>query len=888
MTAVGWAVGIRRYDRAMVLLEREPMLALLGERLAEMRGGRGRLVLISGEAGLGKTALLDAFTRGLPRGTQVLRGACDPVVPGRAFAPLIDMAAQLRDGLRTALASADRDRVFEQFLAILRAHSPGCVAIFEDLHWADSATLDLLRVVGRRLPTIPVLLVGTYQGHEVVGEHPLRLTLGDLPAHLVSEVEIPPLTVAAVRTLVAGTGLDPAELHGATGGNPFFVTEVIAAGDRTLPSTVRDAVLTRVARLSQEARQVIRAAAVLGPRVEPQLIVAVAAGPAASAGLQECLRRGMLQEQAGVISFRHEIARRAVLDAMAPAERAGLNAVALHHLRSTVTHADVVRLAQHAIESGDGEEIVSLAPRAAEQAAGLGAHGEAADYLAAALSFPSAVNDRTRAELLERHACECSLADRVAAARSAQQEALAIWRRLDDPLREGDGLRALSGYMWLGGEGERARETVESAVGVLEPIVPHGHEMALALATVAQRRLVAAQDDEAAATWARRGLDLAERIGDEPVAIHALTTLAVAEIYQGVPGGWDRLEGALLRARAGGLSDAIARALINLVEAARDFRRYDLADRYVDEAGSFLGDHGFDLYRRLLGSRIAEIALERGRWGLAERQALSLLDERAQSNQVRVRALVVLGRLRARRGEPGAWAALDEAMAIVGPGELQEICPLHAARAEAAWFGGDLVRAGDEAVAGLDVGIRVEAELQQGELAFWAWRAGRIERLPEGGERGYVLHAAGRFREAALAWADIGCPYQQAAALADSEMEADLREALAMLHALGARALGRRVSHRLRGMGARRIPRGPRPSTRSNPAGLSTRELEILVLIREGARNSDITERLVLSPKTVDHHVSAILRKLGVPDREAACHEADWLGLQVGGSVAPK
>jgi DNA-binding CsgD family transcriptional regulator/tetratricopeptide (TPR) repeat protein len=595
----------------------------------------------------------------------------------------------------------------------------------------------------------------------------------------------------------------------------------------------------------------------------------------------------MLQEQAGLISFRHEIARRAVLDAMAPAERAGLHADALRHLRSAVPHADVMRLTQHAIESGDGEAILALAPRAADRAAGLGAHGEAADYLAVALGVPSAMDDATRAGLLERYAGECSLSDRVPAARSAQEEALATWQRLEEPLRAGDGLRALSGYMWLGGEGERARETAESAVSALEPIIPHGHEMALALATVAQRRLVAAQDDEAAAAWARRALDLAERIGDEPVAIHALTTLAAAEIYQGVPGGWERLEEALARARAGRLSDAIARALINLVEAARDLRRYDLADRYVDEAASFLGDHGFELYRRLLGSRIAELALERGRWSLAEHQALALLDERARSNQVRVRALVVLGRLRARRGEPGAWAALDEAAAIVGPGELQEICPLHAARAEAAWLEGDLVRTGDEAVAGLDVGPRVEAELLHGELAFWAWRAGRIEVLPEGSERGYALHAAGRFREAAEAWAAVGCPYQQAAALADSDTEADLREALAILHALGAGALGRIAGHRLRGMGARRIPRGPRPSTRSNPAGLSTRELEILLLVREGARNSDIAERLVLSPKTVDHHVSAILRKLGVADRAAACREAERLGLQVGGPVAP-
>src|SRR5688572_3049899 len=125
----------------MSVLERGPMLAHLRERLAEARRGRGQLAILSGEAGIGKTTLVDAFVTGLPRATRVLRGSCDPVVPRRPFAPIVDISAQVGHGLQDALATGDRDRVFDSFLAILREQRPGAVVILEDLHWADSTTL---------------------------------------------------------------------------------------------------------------------------------------------------------------------------------------------------------------------------------------------------------------------------------------------------------------------------------------------------------------------------------------------------------------------------------------------------------------------------------------------------------------------------------------------------------------------------------------------------------------------------------------------------------------------------------------------------------------------------------------------------------------------------
>jgi DNA-binding NarL/FixJ family response regulator len=870
----------------MPLLEREPLLEQLRAGLAAARGGKGRLVLVTGEAGIGKTAVINAFASQLPRGTTTLRGACDPVVPARPFAPIADMAVQIGGGLRAALLRADREAVFDRFLAVLRGLPSGSVIIIEDLHWADAATLDLLRILGRRLAETRVLVVGTYRGHEIAAAHPLRLAFGDLPPSQVIEVAVPPLTAVAVTALASGTGLDPTQLHQATAGNPFFVTEIVAGGGTALPSSVRDAVAARVGRLSPEAQGVLHAVAVLGERAELLLIVAVA-DVGTPAALDECLAREMLQRHGEEVTFRHELARRAVLDAIPIDERRRLHRRVLRTLRAGVVEPDPVRLGRHAIEAGDAEAIVETAPLAAERAAGLGAHREAADFLATVLAFPDDLDDRRRADLLERYANECSLSDRVAAARTAEEAALVVWRALGDPVREGEGLRAMSWYMWQSGEGDRARVVARQAVEKLEPVAPDSHELAQAYARLAQLTVNSGQDDAAAHLWGTRALELAERIGDEPIAVHALLTLALAAVY--LDGSIDiaKLEEALGRARAADLHEDTIRSLINLVETGRDMRRYDVADRYIAESVAFLREHEFELYRLHLRSRIAQVALEEGRWDAAEFEARSLIAGTSRSSQARLHALEVLGRLGARRGSGDAWSFLDQALAITGPGEHQDIFPLRAARAEAAWLDGDLVRSGDEAMAALRLAEPSEPAYWYSDLSFWAWRAGRIDELPAGSEPAYALHAEGNHRAAAEAWARIGCPYERAAALADSDDETDLRDALAILQPIGAGVLRDRVRKRLRGLGARQIPRGPRRSTVANPAGLSSREMDVLALIRTGARNADIADRLVISQKTVDHHVSAILKKLGVPNREAARREAAKFGLEDGESAGP-
>ena len=869
----------------MEVLERATVLAQVGGLLETARTTRGHIALIVGEAGIGKTTLVETFCADRTRGGDVLWGVCDSVVPPRPFAPLIDIAVQVEGSLRTSLDAGDRNGIFDALLSLMRQPDGPDVLVLEDLHWADHATLDLLRVLGRRMRGIRTLLLGTYRPDEVGEDHPLRLAIGDLPAADVTEILLAPLSLGAVETLVGSRPIDPTALHAATAGNPFFVTEVLASGGEDLPASVRLAVLSRVSRLSPAAVKALRAASILGQRSYPHLVQEVA--PCERAAIEECISRGMLQRDGDGLRFRHQLAERAVADSLPEAASLDLHRRALEALNRDGAHPSI--LAHHAGAAGDPSAF-RLARAAADRAADLGAHREAAAHYGIALRMAASVDLPVLGEVLEAHARESSMTDQLEQALASQRQALETWRRLKDPRREGDCLRALSTMLWFAGEGALSIEVAESAVELLESVSPPSHELALAYATLAQRHMVAATADRLAIASAERALGLGERLGDEAVAVHALTTLGVMEIFLGQEEGWAKLIESMERGKAAHLSDDVARAMLNLVQTARDMRRYAIAEQYFDESMDYFGSHEFDLYRRTVIGDFTEVALDRGHWDAARDYALEVLAESGARDVLRIRPLTVLGRITARRGDADPWPLLDEALELANRRhEIQDLCPLYAARAEAAWLDEDLIRAGEEARKGIALLVHPMSAgpWWMGELAFWMWKAGGREKLPEGTAEPYALHAAGRQRHAADAWRAIGCPYQQALALADSDQEADLKRAVALFGTLGAPRMANRVARLLRDRGVRSIPRGPRAATRKHPLGLTPRESEVLALLGERLRNVDIAERLVVSPKTVDHHVSAILTKLGVRNRAEAVEKMVHLGNQDGDARRP-
>jgi DNA-binding CsgD family transcriptional regulator len=298
--------------------------------------------------------------------------------------------------------------------------------------------------------------------------------------------------------------------------------------------------------------------------------------------------------------------------------------------------------------------------------------------------------------------------------------------------------------------------------------------------------------------------------------------------------------------------------------------------------------HGLELTHFYLLAYMSRLELDEGNWTTAGDLAEVVLGERFSSTFPRMVALVTLALVRARRGDPDVWSALDEARALSEPtGELIRIAPVAAARAEAAWLAGDARAVATESEAVFQLALERGAARGTGELAILRRRVGLEDEVPNDLPEPYALQLSGDYVGAAAAWKALGRPYDAALALADGDEEQSLRQAFDELQQLGARPAAAIVARRLQERGVRNLPRGPRPSTRSNEAQLTTRELQVLELLADGLRNAAIAERLFLSPRTVDHHVAAILRKLDVQNRGEAVAEAGRLGLLQDPQPAP-
>jgi DNA-binding CsgD family transcriptional regulator/tetratricopeptide (TPR) repeat protein len=867
-----------RPPTSVELLERDDALAELGRHRESARAGAGRLVLVSGEAGVGKTSLLRRFTEDLP----TLWGFCEPLRTPRPLGPLVDIGDQLGWDVEEALAGTSRAAVFSRLLRDV-GEPAGRVVVVEDVHWADDSTLDLLRYLGRRVALHPVLLLVSHRDDELGARHPLRTTVGDLAtAPGFARLTLRPLGSAAVGRLCDGSGLDAQELHRRTGGNPFLVTEVLAAemlandDAPEVPVNVRDAVLARCSRLSEAARSALETVAVVGARAPVPLLVTLL--PDGGTSLDECVESGVLTGERTTVSFRHELAREAVLASIPAVRRANLHAAVLRAMRAGVgTPSRPAVLVHHAEAAGNDAAVLELAPVAGRHASDAGAHRQAAAHFAAALSRAEVAAPAERAELLEQYATQCAAIDLLAEGVHAREEARRLWQQLADPLRESDNLAHLASLRFNLGDTTGAEEASRRAIELAEPLGP---SLVLARACRAQATLRMLQRDvDDAVTWGSRAAELAESLGDDVTLGQALNAMGSAWVMTDVDRGRAALERSRALAVAGGQHAQAANAYANLGSALGEVWEVRAADDVLGAGIAYCGELDLDAQRDYMLAWRAITALRLGRLADAAAMAERALRSTEVGTITRIMGLLALGLMRSRRGDPGAAPALDEALALAErTGTVQRVAPVRAARAEAAWLAGDAVRARQEAAAAYELALAKGHRAFVGELGYWLWRTGEEVALPGWAAPQFGLQVDGQARRAADAWQLLGCPYERLRALADADDEGRL-EAVAGFTAMGARPAADLVRRQLRATGVRRIPRGPRETTSENPWGLTARELQVLELVADGLSNAAIAGRLVLSTRTVEHHVSAVLAKLGVTSRgEAAALHRDASG----------
>jgi DNA-binding CsgD family transcriptional regulator len=639
-------------------------------------------------------------------------------------------------------------------------------------------------------------------------------------------------------------------------------------------------VLARAARLPPAARRLLEAVAIVPQQTELWLLEALAGEDVPH--LDECVSSGVITAEPGGVAFRHELARLAVEESLPLLRKIALHRSALVVLAEPRTGTpDLARLAHHAEAAQDAAGVLRYAPAAGERAASLGAHREAAAQFGRALRFAHQAPPEARAELLERRSFECFLTGDFGEAIAAQERALEYHRQLGDRRKEGDSLRSLSRLLRFVGRTDEAMDAGHRAVDILEAL-PARHELAMAYSSLSHLYMNA-EDSEQTVAWANRATELGQSIDDPEAAVYALTNIGVVEYLAGAPEGVKKLERSLALARKAGLEEHAGRSFLSLVYWPIRQRHFELARRYLEAGLEYCEEHGVDLWRLMLLSCRARLELDEGRWAEAAESAAQVLRDPRTWPVPRILALSVLGTTRARRGDPDVWPPLNEALALAKPtGELQRIAPVAMARAEAAWLEGRPAAVAEATDAALELALRRNAAWVVGELAYWRWRAGIMEEIPRGPDP-YTLQIAGDSAEAAERWAGIGCPYEAALAFHDANAPEGLRRALGDLQLLGARPAIAIVARRLRELGARGLPRGPRLATRENPANLTSRELEVLALVAQGLSNREIAERLFLSGKTVQHHLSAIFGKLDVHTRGQASVRAVQLGLGIPG-----
>jgi DNA-binding winged helix-turn-helix (wHTH) protein/tetratricopeptide (TPR) repeat protein len=782
-------VGLRGGSSGLVERDTElvELVTALGRAVSERRGS---VVLVSGEAGVGKSALVRAFLDVAEADAVVLLGGCDDMITPRVLGPVRDMAALAGDDLADTLAAgAEQGDLIGAFLGVL-ARQP-TVVVVEDLHWADDATIDVVRALSRQARRLPAVVVLTYREEDLGPDHAFRGVLGVLIGPEVHRIRLAPLTREGVAAL-AGDAVDPDQLHSVTKGNPFFVTEVLASPDTRVPPTVRDAVLARLARLKPETRLLLRHLAVVPSRAERWLAEALLAE--AGTALAEAERRGVLGGDASHVWFPHEVARRVVEEEATAMDRVRSNRLVVELLEEH-DGAERDRLVHHAARAHDVDRVLRHGPPAALDAARLGSHRQAVELIGLVLPVADGLPIGEVARLSVQLAYSLYVVNQFDQSQQAATRAVELAGQGGDPLVLGDALVMLARISFWAQGPVAARAAAEHAVALLEGA---GDDLRLASAVVELARVRSnlatigsvAEPSPDALDTAERAVALAGPLGRGDLLGQALMYRGSDRLDLGDPRGYHDIDEAIALAAGDPRVELRVRACVNASGSAFRSGRLEEAERFVDlgldlAAGAefFAGEYRLGLTRLTIGAA-------RGEWPRVEHGLDQLIRRPGQPGIMRALARSLLARLLARRS---AWKeaedvlgpALDEA---AGSDEVHLVGPVVAARLELAWLRGDDADMERIARPGLEAAARCGHRTSRAELGRWLQRAG----LPfepgddEPGPWGPAL--VGDWRAAADGWARLGERYERALELAASGDERASDEGMAELADLGATA----------------------------------------------------------------------------------------------------
>ncbi len=666
----------------MELIERSGYLDVLKKQFEQTAHGEGFIFFIIGEAGIGKTSLVNAFAREVEDECEIYTGTCDSLFTPRPLAPLFDIAWQIDDGLPELLQSTtDKTTLFAAFLQKLTASRQRIVLIFEDIHWADEVTLDFIKFFARRITRTRCLFILTLRDNEISENLALQHVLGELSPDVMKKIPLQPLSPQAVKKMAAVRGYSGEDVYNISGGIPFYVNEILASYSPGIPRNIKDAVLAVYHRGVGMKKDLWEFFSVAPDGIEIALLEKIS--PDYRLCLEQCLDSGVLLTDNRLIRFKHELYRRTIEESLSPLKRVDLNRKLLNLLLQSDEAIRPERIVHHAKNANAYEVVQQFAPLAATQAVQAGAHVEASKLYLTAIEYAQGTDPDSRVELYEKYVYECYLTNQIQEAIIYQQRALKIWKEKNETEKTGNSLRILSRLWWFEVNRRESEKFGEEAIRVLEN-EPASAVKAMAYSNMSQLKMLSDEHKESI-FWGEKAIAMAKELGNTEILSHALGNVGTVKMRQPAhqSDGEKILHESLELALQNGYHEHVGRAYTNLSSNAVLIKDYEAADRYFDAGINYCEERDLDSWSKYMLSWKARLLLERGQLDHAEEIGERLAYNDAFSGVIRVGALYVLGRIKMLRGDADALEHLEKAKSLAFPaGEIQRIAPVMTALIE--------------------------------------------------------------------------------------------------------------------------------------------------------------------------------------------------------------
>ena len=862
----------------MELIERAEFLAIMQDQLDKVQLGEGRCVFIYGEAGIGKTSFVKTFCKEQNH-CIVYQGACDALFTPRPLAPLYDIILQVRSELWSSSHTIEeRSALFLKFFQEISSKKEKIIIVFEDIHWADEATLDFIKFFARRITHLRCLFVLTYRDDEISSHHPLRKVIGALSPDTFIRIALAPLSRQAVYKLATEKGFDAENVYNISAGNPFYVNEILASYSPGVPENIKDAILSVYEQQQQGTKEAWQICSVIPEGLELHRFAKLKA--ILDKGMDHCFDLKIIVIKNQKIVFKHELYRRTIETSLSPFKRIELNKKLLDlFLNSFEENGEIERIVHYAKNANDNDIVVKYAPLAATQAASVGAHIEAAKLFLTAIQYSEGNNPDQLVQFYEAYAYESYLTNQIKEAIIYQGKALKVWEQKNGIEKIASSLRFLSRLWWFDGSREKAETYALQAIDILKS-QPPSKTKAMAYSNMSQLKMFSEETNECVA-WGNKAIEMARELEDSETLSHALSNVG-ASLWRIQPSNdtaKQQLMDALDIALKNSFHEHAGRAYSNIISNYIAFKDFESAARFLRDGIAYCEERDLDSSKNYKLYQKSRMLLEMGDWDESLTIVKTLLSNPAQPIIIKIGALTTLCTIEVRKGVSDGMMHLQEVRShVIRTKEHHQIIPAIISCLEYEWLTLEKIITEEELHLCLRLVKNVDSIILNSQFQFWLRKARSNRIILNHVYEPYKLLEAGNIKQAASFWRRIHCPFEEALALAEGNDE-DKKTALQILQHLGADAFSERLKMEMRTLGIKNIPRGIRESTKANPAQLTNREIDVLQLLQKGLQNKKIASTLFISTKTAENHISNILFKLDVTSRSSAVTEALRLSI---------